>query len=208
MSKLTKKEKRILSFIITNCELYHLNETEAMTYIGDNFSRPISKRTYYCYKNRIYNDYKKSSIYSELLSRSQPLVFRRYCYPFLAYDKIEMLRNGLKDKIYLEKYDKLTFIPEYLKALQTRAITSIESLEEASIESLEESTYKLESEKRSLDRNLLSIPDNASVREEFIRCGKISCFSCPHGHYYAYWKENGKLKKKYVGIDRSLLTVI
>jgi len=23
---------------------------------------------------------------------------------------------------------------------------------------------------------------------------------CPHGpYYYAYWKENGKLKKKYIG---------
>ena len=198
MSKLTKKEKRILTFIITNCELYHLNETEAMTYIQDNLGRPISRRTYYSYKNRIYRDYEKSSIYSETLRRTHPQMFRRYCNLYLASDKIEMLRNGLKEKIRLEKYDRLTFMPEYLKVFQARTVTQIESLEK--------SIYGLKSEKESVNRNCISIPDNASVREEFIKCGKISCSSCPHGpYYYAYWKNNGKLKKKYVGTDQILL---
>jgi hypothetical protein len=115
-------------------------------------------------------------------------MFRRYCNLFLASDKIEMLRNGLKEKIRLENYDKLTFTPEYLKSFQTRMVTSIENLKN--------STHELKSEKGPIERNLISIPNNASVREEFIKCGKISCFSCPHGpYYYAYWKENGKLKK-------------
>jgi len=39
-----------------------------------------------------------------------------------------------------------------------------------------------------------------TLRDEFIRCGRKGCKSCPHGPYrYAYWKENGKLRKKYLG---------
>jgi hypothetical protein len=72
-----------------------------------------------------------------------------------------------------------------------------------SIENLKNSTHELKSEKGPIERNLISIPNNASVREEFIKCGKISCSSCPHGPYhYAYWKNNGKLKKKYLGTNK------
>jgi hypothetical protein len=49
-------------------------------------------------------------------------------------------------------------------------------------------------------KNYKSVPDNATIREERIKCGKPFCVMCPHGpYYYAYWKENGKLKKKYIG---------
>ena len=57
-------------------------------------------------------------------------------------------------------------------------------------------------ESRQLEiRNNQSIPDYATIREEYIKCGKSLCFGCKHGpYYYAYWKdENGKLKKKYLG---------
>jgi len=37
---------------------------------------------------------------------------------------------------------------------------------------------------------------------KYIKCGKSSCRSCPHGPYwYVYWKEGGKTKCKYVGKD-------
>lgn len=48
-----------------------------------------------------------------------------------------------------------------------------------------------------------SLPDNASIREEFVKCGKETCNLFPHGpYYYAYWKDsiNKKIIKKYVGI--------
>lgn len=203
MLKLTNKEKRILAFLVTNCELYHLDENEAMTYIQYNLNRPISRRTFYNYKNRVYKDYEKSSIYSEILKRTHPLTFKRHCNMFLASDKIEMLRKGLREKINLEKYDRLTFIPKYLKVTQARMVTSIERLEKSSIKTLEKSTPRLDLDKESRDEN--RIPDTASLREEFIKCGKISCFTCPHGpYYYAYWKDNGKLRKKYLGIDQKL----
>jgi hypothetical protein len=46
-----------------------------------------------------------------------------------------------------------------------------------------------------------SIPDNATIRKEYVKCGTETCEK-KHGHYYyAYWKdpESKKLKKKYIG---------
>lgn len=36
-------------------------------------------------------------------------------------------------------------------------------------------------------------------RCEWVKCGK-KCGGCPHGPYwYAYWREDGRLRKRYVG---------
>jgi len=38
-----------------------------------------------------------------------------------------------------------------------------------------------------------------TLRSEWVKCGK-KCKGCPHGPYwYAYWREDGKLRKRYVG---------
>jgi len=38
-----------------------------------------------------------------------------------------------------------------------------------------------------------------TYRYEWVRCGK-RCAGCPHGPYvYAYWREGGKLRKRYIG---------
>jgi hypothetical protein len=57
-------------------------------------------------------------------------------------------------------------------------------------------------------------PENATIREEYVKCGKVDCecFTATaavgrttpippiHGPYmYAYWKDKGKLRKKYIG---------
>jgi hypothetical protein len=54
------------------------------------------------------------------------------------------------------------------------------------------------------------LPGNATIRKEYVKCGKDSC-EISHGpYYYAYWKERisssdnqsspiWKLKKKYIG---------
>jgi hypothetical protein len=46
-----------------------------------------------------------------------------------------------------------------------------------------------------------SIPENATIREEYIKCGKDLCEEKHGPYYYAYWKdpESKKLKKKYIG---------
>jgi hypothetical protein len=45
----------------------------------------------------------------------------------------------------------------------------------------------------------LEIPLNATIRQEYVKCGNPDC-EISHGHYlYAYWKQDKKLKKRYVG---------
>lgn len=44
------------------------------------------------------------------------------------------------------------------------------------------------------------LPRTLSYRQEHVRCGKERCTSCPHGPYwYAYWKEDGRTRKRYIG---------
>ena len=41
-----------------------------------------------------------------------------------------------------------------------------------------------------------------TFRQEMVRCGKNGCTRCPHGPYwYAYWREGGKTRSRYVGKD-------
>lgn len=41
-----------------------------------------------------------------------------------------------------------------------------------------------------------------TYRQESVRCGKPGCKTCPHGPYwYAYYREEGKLKSRYIGKD-------
>jgi hypothetical protein len=46
---------------------------------------------------------------------------------------------------------------------------------------------------------MLDIPPNATIRQEYVRCGNPDCQNS-HGPYlYAYWKDDNKLRKLYVG---------
>jgi NAD(P)H-flavin reductase len=48
----------------------------------------------------------------------------------------------------------------------------------------------------------LEIPPNATIRQEYVKCGNPDCQNS-HGPYlYAYWKQDKKLKKRYVGKNR------
>ena len=43
------------------------------------------------------------------------------------------------------------------------------------------------------------IPQNATIRQEYVKCGNPDCQNS-HGPYlYAYWKQDKKLRKLYVG---------
>jgi hypothetical protein len=47
--------------------------------------------------------------------------------------------------------------------------------------------------------NNLEIPLVATIRQEYVKCGNPDCQNS-HGPYlYAYWKQDKKLKKIYVG---------
>ncbi|HEX9888662.1 MAG TPA: hypothetical protein VGA69_04245, partial [Nitriliruptorales bacterium] len=44
------------------------------------------------------------------------------------------------------------------------------------------------------------LPRGVTYRQEQVRCGKDTCNSCPHGPYwYAYWKEGGRTRSRYIG---------
>jgi hypothetical protein len=62
------------------------------------------------------------------------------------------------------------------------------------------SEAKIEAEQLTSANNGRNLPSNATVRKEYVRCGKIYCTSKHGPYYYAYWKDDsGKLKKKYIG---------
>ena len=60
---------------------------------------------------------------------------------------------------------------------------------------------RLNNLKETSTKNYESVPSNATIRKEYVKCGSYSCYRCKHGpYYYAYWRdETGKLRKKYLG---------
>lgn len=65
-----------------------------------------------------------------------------------------------------------------------------------------------DAEESSIQR-FKGLPGNATIRREYVKCGKDSCEMSHGPYYYAYWKERissdnpsatvWKLKKKYIG---------
>lgn len=50
------------------------------------------------------------------------------------------------------------------------------------------------------------VPEGSKItyRLEEVKCGKAACTRCPHGPYwYAYWREEGRLKSRYLGSARA-----
>jgi len=61
---------------------------------------------------------------------------------------------------------------------------------------------KERSKKLACQSRSKSVPKNATIRKEFVKCKKPNCYHRKHGpYYYAYWKdpETKRLKKKYIG---------
>ena len=61
------------------------------------------------------------------------------------------------------------------------------------------SEAKDEAEQLTSANNCRDVPTNATIRKEYVRCGKLDCPSKHGPYYYAYWKDKGKLRKKYIG---------
>jgi hypothetical protein len=194
MLKLSGKEKQILLYLITNCEIYQLTENEALKYIKDKFAKSISRRSYYNHKNQIYKDHDKNLPYFGLFrfheskQRSKDITSLS-----LISHRERIIRDGLiNENINRDEFSKLDDHKLYLDKMYEKGGSIIKQGEKLLV--------KMNSKIQVVNRNFKSIPRNATIRKEYIKCGKEFCL-CEHGpYYYAYWRdENGKLKKKYIG---------
>jgi hypothetical protein len=110
--------------------------------------------------------------------------------------------NDLASSFYKENSRKP--LGDWDKPLFGDKHTSFEKVLANAKKTIEKSTQfinKLESRELSCVNRAKSIPENATIRKEYIECGKQMC-ELKHGpYYYAYWKdpESKKLKKKYIG---------
>jgi len=205
MTKSSLKEKLVLTFLVTNCEIYRLNEDEALEYIYFNLLQPISRRTYYNYKRKIYRIC--LSVYEDN-NEKEDKDFQFLKLPkitdFINYDQLrfllldvkeDLIIDGLKMDIRLSEFDKLHFFPTYF----INSSNHVESVLNHSRKYLDKIKQKLNSN----NMNSKSLPNNATIIREYIKCGKVHCKGCRHGPYYhGYWREKGKLNKKYIGINK------
>ena len=60
---------------------------------------------------------------------------------------------------------------------------------------------KIKSRQLACANRVKSIPENTTIRKEYVKCGKEICGQKHGPYYYANWKdpESKKLKKKYIG---------
>ncbi len=95
-------------------------------------------------------------------------------------------------------------IVDWNKLLFGSKRTSLQKLLANANKTTEKSTKfinKIKSRQLASANRVKSIPENATIRKEYINCGKEICQHKHGPYYYAYWKdpESKKLKKKYIG---------
>ena len=89
---------------------------------------------------------------------------------------------------------------EWGKPLFVKKHTSLQKVLTNANKAIEKSTKfinKIKSRDLACAERAKSIPENASIRKEYIKCGKQICQQEHGPFYYAYWKdpESKKLKK-------------
>ncbi len=90
------------------------------------------------------------------------------------------------------------------KAKAPSPLTNLSEKEIAQLREIDERLSRVAQERRaSLTRPSVHAEQtfgSITFRYETVRCGKKNCTRCPHGPYwYAYWKENGRTRSRYVG---------
>jgi len=104
--------------------------------------------------------------------------------------------------LYNDKSKKSS--PDCSKPLFRDKRTSLQKVLANANKASEKSTKfinKIKSRRLACARRAKSVPENATIRKEYIKCRKQNC-EIKHGpYYYAYWKDpqRKKLKKKYIG---------
>ncbi len=115
--------------------------------------------------------------------------------------------NNNSDTTYFEQlvslYDSIEHRPPLLRPGRLSFfLPKLLAKADKTIEEGRKHLSKIETAKASSINNAKLIPENATIRREYIKCGRSGCHHERHGpYYYAYWKdsESNKLKKKYIG---------
>ena len=184
---LTEADKKYVKLLILDCENFHLNEKEALAYISKKLNMKISRNSYYNSKKEMaYHDYVVDSFSDSRLKKSFSIlhnIAERNRILNSSSDTRIKLHNVWNDPEFVSKYSDRFFVDGY-----------------AIVEITNRLSGRLKSQQELSSRNYKSVPSSATIRKEYIKCGNPCCYRCKHGpYYYGYWKENGKLKKKYIG---------
>jgi hypothetical protein len=187
MVKLTEADKNYIKLLILDCENFHLNKKESLAYISKKLSRKFSRTSYYSCKsetseNDIYGYFYWDSRFKKSFSIIHNITERTRIVNSSSDSRIRS-HNVWDDADFVSRYSDRFFADANDVIARTNRLSG-----------------RINSQRALADKNYKSIPSHANIREESVKCGKPDCNRCKHGpYYYAYWKENGKLKKKYIG---------
>lgn len=187
MVKISDADKKYIKLLILDCETFHLNRKESLAYISKKLNGKISRNSYYnCKKEMADNDFFANFFPDSQLKKSSLILHRialRNRILNSSTDTRIKTHNAWNDNEFIRKYSERFFADGYALVERTKRMSA-----------------RLNSQRALSSANYNSIPCSATIREEYVKCGNPYCYRCKHGpYYYGYWKENGKLKKKYIG---------
>lgn len=200
--KQSKKRKQLLLELVSSCELYHLNEKESMKFINNFlYNDSISRRSYYYYKKQVYEEEDEFTIGRRNFFKNCPS-FKTMNIPLFDTKTLKKdYPNPLVDHVVFMHFfgsDKNNY-PKHHQKLYSDC--------DSFLQKANRFRERLDSQSNFSKNIVNSIPVNATIRKEYIKCRKYDCLRCPHGpYYYAYWKEKNTtienktvLRKRYLG---------
>jgi hypothetical protein len=188
MLKISQADKKYIKLLILDCENFHLNEKESLIYMSKKLNRKISRTSYYNCKremsqNDIYGYFYWDSRFKKSFSIIHNITERTRIVNSSSDPRIRS-HNAWNDPEFVSKYNDRFFADGYALVERTKHMST-----------------RLNSQRALSSTNFNSIPSRATIRKEYVKCGNPFCYKCKHGpYYYGYWKQNGKLKKKYIGL--------
>jgi hypothetical protein len=188
MVKLTEADEKYIKLLILDCQNFHLNQKECLVYISKKLNRKISRTSYYnCKKETSDNDFYVSFFSHSGFEKSFSIIHN-------ITERTRIVNSSSDPRI---RSHNVWNDPEFVSKYNDRFLADGYAI----IERTKHLSGRLNSQQALSSRNYKSIPSSATIREEYIKCGNPNCYRCEHGpYYYGYWKENGKLKKKYIGL--------
>ena len=176
-----------LKLLILDCETFHLTEKESIAYISRKLNKKISRTSYYNCKKEMGDNNSLTSLFSDRkwersLSGLHTTELRNKILNSPPDARIRS-HNVWNDPEFVSKYSDRFFADGYALVEQTKHMLA-----------------RINTQQDLCSKNYASIPSNATIRKEYVKCGIPACYRCKHGpYYYAYWKEGRRLNKKYVG---------